>query len=183
MIHRKWHAVHHEQQRPKAELWAKQRVIPDVYLLQPGGVVDYEVDYHFEHCHHNPQAGRDSIHSDRIGEYQSEKVKICFDKTSAEVKYQRELYDENQDIKQADLNKLGYKVHLLRPGPYAERVLYGCKRIDCKKVFTVRSQFQLVNFTDYDYLIYFWCQDHFLMKFLEAGDSLPLPRRLDDFSI
>lgn len=152
-----------------------------MYYLEPGQVVDYQVDYHFESYKVNPEQGEDVIHSDRIGEYKSEKVRISFDRTSAETDYMADQLQENHDIRSVDLNQLGYRVHLLREGHLAEKVFYGCKIIDCKKVFTVRSQYQLVNFTSYDYLIYFRCRKHFLLKYLESGDSLPLPRRLNDF--
>ena len=39
------------------------------------------------------------IHSDQIGEYKSEYVRVKFDKTSAELPVSRELYDDNKEIK------------------------------------------------------------------------------------
>jgi len=81
------------------------------------------------------------IHSDHIGEYKSELVKILFDPQSLEIVLQGDAYGENREIKKVDLNQLGYNIHLLREGPNAEKIFYGCKLIDSKKVFTVRSQF------------------------------------------
>lgn len=123
------------------------------------------------------------MHQDHIGEYKSEYIKIQFDKTSAWVQHNRSNYDENRDIKKIDLNELGYRTHILREGQFTERIFYGCKLIDSKKVFTVRSQFQLVNFTGYDYLVYFKFSSASMMKYLESGDSLPLSMRLDECKI
>ena len=124
------------------------------------------------------------IHSDQIGEYKSEYIRVKFDKTSAELPVSRELYDENKEIKQVDLNELGYNVHILREGQYREKIFYGSKIIDSKKVFTVRSQYQLVNFTGFDYLINFaFGKKSRLLKYLESGDSLPLSRRFDDCTV
>ena len=39
------------------------------------------------------------IHSDQVGEYKSEYIRIKFDKTSAELPVGRELYDQNKEIK------------------------------------------------------------------------------------
>lgn len=89
------------------------------------------------------------MHVDSIGEYKAEFMKISFDKTTAEVSYHRERYDEHQEIRKIDLNKLGYQSHVLRQGEYSEKVFYGCKLIDNKKVFTVRSKYQMVNWTPY----------------------------------
>ena len=48
----------------------------------------------------------------------------------------------------------------------------------------MRSQYQLVNFTGYDYLINFsFSKKSRLLKYLESGDSLPLSRRFDDCAI
>ena len=83
-------------------------------------------------------------------------------------------------MNKVDLNRLGYKTHILREGEYMEKVFYGCKLIDSKKVFTVRNQYQLVNFTGFDYLVYFKLKDQFLIRHLESGDSIPLSRKFDD---
>ena len=56
------------------------------------------------------------IHSDQVGEYKSEYIRVKFDKTSAELQVNRELFDDNKEIKQVDLNELGYSVHILRDG-------------------------------------------------------------------
>jgi len=138
-----------------------------------------------------PEAGpggddsdEERIHRDQVGEYKSEYIRVKFDKTSAELQVNRELFDDNKEIKQVDLNELGYSVHMLRDGQHREKIFYGCKIIDSKKVFTVRSQYQLVNFTGYDYLISFsFGKKARLLKYLESGDSLPLSRRFDDCAI
>ena len=64
------------------------------------------------------------IHSDQIGEYKSEYVRVKFDKTSAELPVNRELFDDNKEIKQVDLNELGYNVHILREGQYREKIFW-----------------------------------------------------------
>jgi len=74
-----------------------------------------------------------------VGEYKSEHIRVMFDKTSAEVGYNTEQFEENREIKQVDLSELGYRVHVVREGAQSEKVFYGCKIIDSKKVFTVRS--------------------------------------------
>lgn len=82
-----------------------------------------------------------------------------------------------------DLNRLGYQAHVIRGGQKPEKIFYGCKLIDCKKVFTLRSQYQLVNFTGFDYLIYFRYKNSCLVKHLESGDSLAVSQRYDDFKV
>jgi hypothetical protein len=72
---------------------------------------------------------------------------------------------------------------VIRGGERPEKIFYGCKLIDCKKVFTVRSQFQIVNFTGFDYLIYFRYKNSCLIKHLESGDSLAVSQRYDDFKV
>ena len=123
------------------------------------------------------------IHSDHIGEYKSELVKIVFDQQAVEIVLQGDAHGENREIKKVDLNQLGYNIHLLREGPNMEKIFYGCKLIDSKKVFTVRSQFQLVNFTGFDYLVYFKFENQYLLKYLESGDSLPLSRKFDEAKV
>lgn len=123
---------------------------------------------------------RGNIHSDSIGEYKSEYIKISFDTTSLEFDYNRSKFNDNKDIKKIDLNEHGYRTHILREGRYMEKLFYGVKLIDFKKVFTIRTQFSLVNRTGFDYLVHFRFKDFSLMKFLESGDSLPLAMRLDD---
>jgi hypothetical protein len=154
-----------------------------VYSLKAGQIVDYQVDYRYDSYQVNPEQAGDKVHWDRIGEYKSEKVAISFDAGSAEIKGRQPSVEVNRDIRDVDLNKLGYQAHVLRQGAQGETLFYGCKTIDCKKVFTVRSQYQLVNFTGFHCLVYFRHQDAFLLKYLESGDSLSLPQRLDDFTI
>jgi len=84
---------------------------------------------------------RGNIHSDAIGEYKSEYIKISFDTASLEFDYNRNKFNENKDIKKIDLNEHGYRAHILREGRYMEKVFYGVKLIDFKKVFTIRTQF------------------------------------------
>lgn len=84
---------------------------------------------------------RGNIHSDSIGEYKSEYIKISFDTTSLEFDYNRSKFNENKDIKKIDLNEHGYRTHILREGRYMEKLFYGVKLIDFKKVFTIRTQF------------------------------------------
>ena len=122
----------------------------------------------------------DRLHNDFIGEYKSEYVKVYFDKTTSPIKVSSEIFDENREMNKVDLNKLGYKTHILREGDYMEKVFYGCKLIDSKKVFTVRNQYQLVNFTGFDYLVYFKMKEQFIIKFLESGDSIPMSRKFDE---
>jgi hypothetical protein len=81
------------------------------------------------------------------------------------------------------LNELGYRTHILREGKYMEKMFYGVKLIDFKKVFTIRTQCQLVNRTGYDYLVHLRFPDFSLLKFLESGDSLPLAMRYDQSKI
>jgi hypothetical protein len=38
----------------------------------------------------------------------------------------------------------------------------------------------LVNFTGFDYLVYFKLKDKYFMKYLESGDSIPLSKKYDD---
>ena len=52
------------------------------------------------------------------------------------------------------MNELGYRTHILREGKHMEKLFYGVKLIDFKKVFTIRTQSQLVNRTGYDYLVH-----------------------------
>ena len=61
-----------------------------------------------------------------------------------------------------------------------EKIFYGVRLINFKKVFTIRSQFQLVNLTGFDYLVHFRFKECSVLKFLEAGDSLPLSMRMDE---
>ena len=83
----------------------------------------------------------DIIHQDHIGEYKRETIKIQFDKTSAEVNKTDSKFEENNHISKVDLNELGYNTHNLRYGDHGEKIFYGCKIIENKKVFTLRSQF------------------------------------------
>jgi len=172
-----------------------------MYKLPQGQIVDYMVDYDAtknlseveqllrgsssgDRAGDDPPAqSEEEIHNDRIGEYQSEYMKIQFDKTSAEVHHNRALFDENKEIAKIDLNRLGYQAHVIRDGANTEKIFYGCKLIDCKKVFTVRSQYQIVNFTGFDYLIYFKYKNSYLLKYLESGDSLAVSKRYDDFKV
>lgn len=172
-----------------------------MYKLPQGQIVDYMVDYDTSKnlseveqlMRLSAQDGLSSkdisaqsegeIHNDRIGEYKSEFMKIQFDKTSADVYHNRSLFDDNKDIPKIDLNRLGYRAHVIRDGPNTEKIFYGCKLIDCKKVFTVRSQYQIVNFTGFDYLVYFKYKNSCLIKHLESGDSLAVSKRYDDFKV
>lgn len=95
-----------------------------------------------------------NIHSDSIGEYKSEFIKIQFDARSLDTKLSQENFQENREIKKIDLNELGYRTHILREGKHMEKLFYGVKLIDFKKVFTIRTQSQLVNRTGYDYLVH-----------------------------
>ena len=95
----------------------------------------------------------------------------------------QENFQENREIKKIDLNELGYRTHILREGKHMEKLFYGVKLIDFKKVFTIRTQSQLVNRTGYDYLVHLRFEDFSLLKFLESGDSLPLPMRYDKSKI
>ena len=174
-----------------------KKKLTNSYKINQGQIIDYMVDYSDRAQKSYDAAMRDTstmaegedsdeerIHSDQIGEYKSEYIRVKFDKTSAELPVSRELYDENKEIKQVDLNELGYNVHILREGQYREKIFYGSKIIDSKKVFTVRSQYQLVNFTGFDYLINFaFGKKSRLLKYLESGDSLPLSRRFDDCTV
>jgi hypothetical protein len=81
------------------------------------------------------------------------------------------------------LSELGYKTHILREGVNFEKLFYGVKMIDFKKVFTIRTRYQMVNHTSYDYLVHFRFQNHSLLKFLESGESIPLSDRLDKSKI
>ena len=77
---------------------------------------------------------RNNIHSDTIGEYKSEFIKIQFEDGS------QENFKENREIKKIDLNELfAYRTHILREGKYMEKVFYAVKLIDFKKVFTLRT--------------------------------------------
>ena len=95
-----------------------------------------------------------NIHSDSIGEYKSEFIKIQFDARSLDTKLSQENFQENREIKKIDLNELGYRTHILREGKHMEKLFYGVKLIDFKKVFTIRTQSQLVNRTGFDYLVH-----------------------------
>jgi len=147
----------------------------NTYYVEQGKMVEYMIDYETgnnesmqlfqnEYGHSPLTADEDEnrqkeiekyIHSDNIGEYKSEFVKITFDKTSSKVKNIDPALNENRDIKKIDLNQLGMFTHILRQGEYEEKVFYGCKIIESKKVFTIRTQYQLVNYTGFDYLVYF----------------------------
>jgi len=127
----------------------------------------------------SPSDQKANIHSDSIGEYKSEFIKIQFDARSLDTMLSQENFQENREIKKIDLNELGYRTHILREGKHMEKLFYGVKLIDFKKVFTIRTQSQLVNRTGYDYLVHLRFQDFSLLKFLESGDSLPLPMRYD----
>lgn len=81
----------------------------------------------------------EKVHQDHVGEYKSELVKILFEQTGQEVAKKNDQSDEHLEIKKVDLNQLGYNIHLLREGANEEKVFYGCKLIDSKKVFTVRT--------------------------------------------
>ena len=117
-------------------------------------MVDYDQNYTMESAQVQSAQLLERIHQDYLGEYKNEYVRICFEPDSAQVKVNKELYDENLEIRKVDLNETGFYSHVLREGKLLEKVFYGCKIIDSKKVFTVRSQFQLVNFTGFDYLVY-----------------------------
>ncbi len=120
---------------------------------------------------------------DSIGEYKSEFIKIVFDEKSLEPKLYNRNFLENREIKKIDLNELGYRTHILREGECLEKLFYGVKLIDFKKVFTIRTQYQLVNKTGFDYLIRFSSQDCSILRFLEKGDSLPLAMCYDKSKI
>jgi len=83
----------------------------------------------------------ETTHQDHIGEYKSEYIKVQFDKTSAEVLPHIENLAHSQEIKKVDLNELRYAEHIIGEGKYTEKIYYGCKIIDCKKVFTLRNQY------------------------------------------
>lgn len=131
----------------------------------------------------NVQNKEDNIHMDSIGEYKSEYIKVSFESTSTEVKHNINHFEVAKDIKKIDLNENGYRAHIVREGKYMEKVFYGVRLIDFKKVFTVRSQYQLVNLTNFDYLVHFRFGDSSILKFLEKGEGLPLAMRLDDAKI
>ena len=126
---------------------------------------------------------KDNIHMDTIGEYKSEYIKIQFDSESNQVQSQRQYFQENREIKKIDLNELGYRAHILRDGHFMEKVFYGVKIVDFKKVFTIRTKYQLVNNTDFDYLVHFRFQNHSILKYMEKGDSLPLSMKYDESRI
>lgn len=130
-----------------------------------------------------PSNSQSSIHSDSIGEYKSEYIKVSFDAESFQVKHNKDRFTVCKDIKKIDLNEHGYKTHILREGKYMEKLFFGVRLINFKKVLTIRSQFQLVNLTGFDYLVHFRFKDSSLLKFLESGDSLPLAMRLDESRI
>jgi len=64
-----------------------------------------------------------------------------------------------------------------------EKLFYGARLINFKKVFTIRSQFQLVNLTSFNYLVHFRFSECSLLKIIEAGESLPLSMRLDESKV
>lgn len=125
----------------------------------------------------------ENIHLDTIGEYKSEYVKIQFEVDAKETVKNERNFQENKEIKKIDLNELGLKMHTLREGKFYEQLYYGVKLVDFKKVFTIRTQFQLVNSTCCNYLVHFRLKDRSIVKFLEAGESLPLAMRMDESKI
>ena len=80
-----------------------------------------------------------NIHFDSIGEYKSEYIKIQFVGNKPEVDFKSEKFQTCRDINLIDLNEHGYRSHILREGRYMEKVFYGARLIDSKKVFTIRS--------------------------------------------
>lgn len=125
----------------------------------------------------------ENIHHDTIGEYKSEYVKIQFEIDPNENVKNEHDFEENKEIKKIDLNELGLKMHTLREGKFQEKIYYGVQLVDFKKVFTIRTQFQLVNLTCQDYLVHFRLKDRSIVKYLEAGESLPLAMRMDESKI
>ena len=55
--------------------------------------------------------------------------------------HNHENFREYKEIKKIDLSELGYRTHILREGPCMEKLFYGVKMIDFKKVFTIRTQY------------------------------------------
>lgn len=176
-----------------AEAQAKKKNLVNQYKVAQGEIIDYMIDYNDENYKSQKEKEGniiasnqelsfldDRLHSDFIGEYKSEYIKIYFDETTSPFQLPTEDFDENREMNKVDLNKLGYRTHILREGAFMEKVFYGCKLIDSKKVFTVRNQYQLVNFTGFDYLVYFKSRDNFFIKYLESGDSIPMSKKFDD---
>lgn len=189
----------------------KNRLI-NYFELKPGEIIEYMVDYNnsnqafdrkenvFDELQSPALFAQDQyqgkaqgivssidldtdVHNDTIGEYKSEYIKIQFETSSSEVTHNLAKFGIARDIKKIDLNENGYRSHILREGQYMEKVFYGVRLIDFKKVFTVRSQYQLINFTNYDYLIHFRFKTYSVVKYLEKGESLPLTMRFDDSMI
>ena len=184
----------------------KRRSLTTQYRLEEGQIIDYMVDYNetkfklggstvfasdqgrVSHafdpegdlCLKNDQTS--NIHSDSIGEYKSEYIRVYFDSANLQG-HAVKNFKENKEISKIDLNELGYRSHTLRDGQFMEKIFYGVLLIDFKKVFRIRTQFQLVNRTEYDYLIHFRFKDFSILKFIESGDSLALPMRLDDSKV
>ena len=67
------------------------------------------------------------VHSDSIGEYKSEFIKVAFDESSIEVAENFEDFRVNKEIKKIDLNRLGLKPHVLREGQFLEQLYYGVR--------------------------------------------------------
>ena len=53
--------------------------------------------------------------------------------------HNQQHFKEFKEIKKIDLSELGYRTHILRDGPHMEKLFYGVKMIDFKKVFTIRT--------------------------------------------
>ena len=115
-----------------------------------------------------------------MGEYKSEYIKIQFETATNIVTHNLELFKTAKEIKKIDLNENGYRSHILREGKYMEKIFYGVRLIDFKKVLSVRTQYQLVNQSRFNYLVHFRFDHYSVVKFLEQGDSLPLSRRYDE---
>ena len=183
----------------ESRTFAQRSRLINYYKLEPGQVIEYMLDYSqqkfklarplLEESKTEDEEQSDgagdmyssadaNIHCDSIGEYKSEYIKIQFDAAQTESKFA-----VCKEIKKIDLNEHGYRTHILREGRFMEKVFYGVRLIDFKKVFTIRSQFQLLNLTGFDYLVHFRFAHSSVLKFLEDGDSLPLPMRLDESKI
>ena len=83
----------------------KKVKLQNIYKIGQGQIEDYMVDYNDETANMYQDRKQYSfdedelIHYDHIGEYKSEYVKIKFDKTSAELSLNRELFEDNKEIK------------------------------------------------------------------------------------
>mmetsp|Transcript_10931 Transcript_10931/g.16595 ORF Transcript_10931/g.16595 Transcript_10931/m.16595 type:complete len:137 (+) Transcript_10931:5318-5728(+) len=96
------------------------------------------------------RTSNEDIHSDSIGEYKSEFVRIKF----APEQAPEEDYKENLEIEKIDLNDASYATHVLRTGKNLEKLFLAVRLQNFKKVLTIRTQFALVNRTSYDYLVH-----------------------------